>query len=165
MKNVMHSPVLVLNSSYEALHVCSARRALTLVVKDVAIIQHDTGNQVHAGIMFPSVIRLKSYRRVPHRAQRLTRKNILVRDGHQCQYCGEMFSAMVLTLDHVIPRSKGGLSTWDNLVACCGPCKNLAVRPLDKASNTASISSPLARSLRARSSSTWRICSLLSCRF
>jgi 5-methylcytosine-specific restriction endonuclease McrA len=122
MRNVMHSPVLVLNSSYEPLHVCSARRALTLVVKEVALIQHDTGSQVHAGIMFPSVIRLKQYRRVPHRAQRLTRKNILVRDGHQCQYCGEMFSAMVLTLDHVIPRSKGGLSEWSNLVAACSDC-------------------------------------------
>lgn len=122
MRNAMHSPVLVLNASYEPLHICAARRALVLIVKDAAIIQDHLGREVHAGIMFPSVIRLKTYRKVPHRVQELTRKNILVRDGHQCQYCGETFSAMVLTLDHVIPRSRGGLSTWENLVACCGDC-------------------------------------------
>jgi len=119
MRNAMHSPVLVLNASYEPLHICAARRALVLIVKEAAVIQDHAGREVHAGIMFPTVIRLKQYRKVPHRAQVLTRKNILTRDNHQCQYCGETFSAMELTLDHVIPRSKGGLSTWENLVACC----------------------------------------------
>ena len=119
MRNVMHNPVLVLNASYEPLHICAARRALVLVVKDAAHIQEHAGREVHAGIMFPTVIRLKAYRRVPHRIRVLTRKNILVRDGHQCQYCGKTFSAMELTLDHVVPRSRGGLATWENLVACC----------------------------------------------
>ena len=119
MRSVMHSPVLVLNASYEPLHICAARRALVLIVKDAAHIQEHAGREVHAGIMFPTVIRLRSYRRVPHRIRVLTRKNILVRDSYQCQYCGKMFSAMELTLDHVIPRSKGGLSTWENLGACC----------------------------------------------
>ena len=119
MRSAIHSPVLVLNASYEPLHVCAARRALTLIVKDAAHIQEHAGREVHAGIMFPTVIRLKAYRKVPHRAQVLTRRNILVRDGYQCQYCGSTFSAMELTLDHVIPRSRGGLSTWENLVACC----------------------------------------------
>ena len=119
MRNVMHNLVLVLNASYEPLHICAARRALVLIVKDSAHIQEHAGREVHAGIMFPTVIRLKAYRRVPHRIRLLTRKNILVRDGHQCQYCGKTFSAMELTLDHVVPRSKGGLSTWENLVACC----------------------------------------------
>jgi len=119
MRSAIHRPVLVLNASYEPLHVCAARRALTLIVKDAAHIQEHAGREVHAGIMFPTVIRLKAYRKVPHRVQVLTRRSILVRDGYQCQYCGSTFSAMELTLDHVIPRSRGGLSTWENLVACC----------------------------------------------
>jgi len=119
MRSAIHSPVLVLNASYEPLHVCAARRALTLIVKDAAHIQEHAGREVHAGIMFPTVIRLKAYRKVPHRVQVLTRRSILVRDGYQCQYCGSTFSAMELTVDHVIPRSRGGLSTWENLVACC----------------------------------------------
>jgi 5-methylcytosine-specific restriction endonuclease McrA len=123
-RNITYSPVLVLNASYEPLHVCAARRALTLIVKDCAVILDHVGREVHAGIMFPSVIRLKEYRKVPHRAQKLTRKNILVRDDYRCQYCGDTFSAMELTLDHVIPRSQGGLSVWDNLVAACHDCNH-----------------------------------------
>ena len=119
MRSVIHSTVLVLNASYEPLHVCAARRALTLVVKDAAHIQEHAGREVYAGIMFPTVIRLKAYRKVPHRAQVLTRRNILVRDGYQCQYCGRKFSAKELTLDHVMPRSRGGRASWENLVACC----------------------------------------------
>jgi 5-methylcytosine-specific restriction endonuclease McrA len=122
MRNVMRSPVLVLNASYEPLHICAARRALTLIVKDCAVIQHDTGRQVHVGIMFPSVIRLKRYARVPHRAQEMTRKNILMRDDYRCQYCGVLRSGAELTLDHILPRAQGGLSTWENLVAACGEC-------------------------------------------
>lgn len=119
MSNAKNQSVLVLNASFEAIAICHLRRALVLLVKDAALTQEHIGREIHAGIMWPSVIRLKRYRHVPHRVQVLTRRNILVRDGHQCQYCGETFSAMELTLDHVIPRSKGGLSTWENLVACC----------------------------------------------
>src|ERR1035441_5809285 len=72
MRSVMHSPVLVLNASYEPLHICAARRALTLVVKDVAHIQEHAGREVHAGIMFPTVIRLKAYRKLPHRVDAVT---------------------------------------------------------------------------------------------
>jgi hypothetical protein len=78
MRSAIHSPVLVLNASYEPLHVCAARRALTLIVKDAAHVQEHAGREVHAGIMFPTVIRLKAYRKVPHRVQVLTRRNILV---------------------------------------------------------------------------------------
>jgi 5-methylcytosine-specific restriction endonuclease McrA len=122
MSNAKGQAVLVLNASFEPVSICHLRRALVLVVKDSALIQEHTGREIHAGIMWPSVIRLKKYRHVPHRVQVLTRRNILVRDGHQCQYCGETFSALVLTLDHVIPRSKGGPSTWENLVAACKDC-------------------------------------------
>lgn len=122
MRNATNSPVLVLNASFEAIAICASRRALALVVKDTAWVQEHDGREVHAGIMFPTVIRLKEYKKIPHRVQVLTRKNLLARDNHECQYCGEAFSAWDLTLDHVVPRSKGGPSSWQNLVACCGPC-------------------------------------------
>jgi 5-methylcytosine-specific restriction endonuclease McrA len=70
----------------------------------------------------PSVIRLLEYRRIPHQTRALSRKNILLRDRNSCQYCSVTLTAGELTLDHVIPRSRGGLSTWENLVACCHDC-------------------------------------------
>lgn len=122
--SIMNSMTLVLNASYEPIHICAARRALTLVVKDAAIIKHDTGQEVHAGtgLMMPSVIMLRQYRRVPSRVQVLTRKNVLLRDRNVCQYCFQVFPASELTMDHVMPRSRGGLSTWTNLVAACKDC-------------------------------------------
>ena len=73
-------------------------------------------------IHVPSVIRLLEYRRIPHQTRALSRKNILLRDRNTCQYCGKILAAGELTLDHVIPRSRGGASTWENLVACCHNC-------------------------------------------
>jgi 5-methylcytosine-specific restriction endonuclease McrA len=70
----------------------------------------------------PSVIRLLEYRRIPHQTRALSRKNILLRDRNTCQYCGKVIPSSDLTLDHVIPRSRGGSSTWENLVACCHTC-------------------------------------------
>jgi 5-methylcytosine-specific restriction endonuclease McrA len=122
MQDATKQVVLQLNYSFEPMAFCNVRRAARLVVKGKArIIEHD-GRELSAGIMFPAVIRLMEYRHVPHKMQTLSRKNILIRDRNQCQYCGERFQPSELTLDHVHPRSKGGLSTWANLVACCGPC-------------------------------------------
>jgi 5-methylcytosine-specific restriction endonuclease McrA len=70
----------------------------------------------------PSVIRLLEYRRIPHQSRALSRKNILLRDRNTCQYCGTVLPSSELTLDHVIPRSRHGASTWENLVACCHVC-------------------------------------------
>jgi 5-methylcytosine-specific restriction endonuclease McrA len=70
----------------------------------------------------PSVIRLLEYRRIPHQTRALSRKNILLRDRNTCQYCQKVLTAAELTLDHVIPRSRGGASSWENLVACCRDC-------------------------------------------
>ena len=70
----------------------------------------------------PSVIRLLEYRRIPHQTRALSRKNILLRDRNTCQYCQKVLIASELTLDHVIPRSRGGASSWENLVACCRDC-------------------------------------------
>ncbi len=71
---------------------------------------------------WPSVIKLKDYIRIPYKKIILTRKNILKRDGHRCAYCGR--GDLPLTVDHVIPKSRGGTDTWENLVAACLPCNN-----------------------------------------
>ncbi len=122
---VMHAPVLVLNASYEPINICAARRAIVLVLKGVAMTEEENGHFLHAARMamrVPSVIRLLEYRRIPHQTRALSRKNILLRDRNTCQYCGKSLPSSDLTLDHVTPRSRGGLSTWENLVACCHPC-------------------------------------------
>ena len=121
----MQTPVLVLNASYEPINICGARRALVLVLKGVARTEEEQGATMHAARMnvkMPSVIRLLEYRRIPHQTRALSRKNILLRDRNCCQYCQVVLTAGELTLDHVIPRSRGGLSTWENLVACCHDC-------------------------------------------
>ncbi|MBW4028154.1 MAG: HNH endonuclease [Acidobacteria bacterium] len=121
----MQMPVLVLNASYEPINICGARRALVLVLKGVARTEEEQGSTLHAArvrMPLPSVIRLLEYRRIPHQTRALSRKNILLRDRNSCQYCGVVLHANELTLDHVIPRSRGGLSTWENLVACCHAC-------------------------------------------
>jgi 5-methylcytosine-specific restriction endonuclease McrA len=123
--HVLHAPVLVLNASYEPIHVCAARRAIVLVLKGVAMTEEENCHFLHAArlaLRVPSVIRLLEYRRIPHQARTLSRKNILLRDRNTCQYCGEVLPSSELTLDHVIPRSRGGASTWENLVACCHAC-------------------------------------------
>ena len=123
----LHAPVLVLNASYEPINVCAARRAIVLVLKGVAMAEEENGHFLHAArvaIRVPSVIRLLEYRRIPHQTRALSRKNILLRDHSCCQYCGKQFSPSELTLDHVLPRSRGGDSTWDNLVACCKRCNH-----------------------------------------
>ncbi len=123
--NVMHQPVLVLNASYEPINVCAARRAIVLVLKGIAMTEEVNGHTLHAArlaVRIPSVIRLLEYRRIPHQTRALSRKNILLRDRNTCQYCAQVLPSAELTLDHVIPRSRGGLSTWENLVACCHIC-------------------------------------------
>jgi len=124
-RSPMHAPVLVLNASYEPINVCAARRAIVLVLKGVAMMEEANGHHLHSAriaIHVPSVIRLLEYRRIPHQTRALSRKNILLRDRNTCQYCGKILAAGELTLDHVVPRSRGGLSSWENLVACCHNC-------------------------------------------
>src|SRR3979411_1562274 len=120
--STMQRPVLVLNASYEPINICGARRALVLVLKGVARTEEEQGAILHAALVrvpMPPVIRLLEYRRIPHQTRALSRKNILLRDRNTCQYCGVVLNSGELTLDHVQPRSRGGLSTWENLVACC----------------------------------------------
>src|ERR1700733_5835797 len=119
------APVLVLNASYEPINVCAARRALVLVLKGVAMTEEENGHFLHSArvaMRLPSVRRLLEYRQIPHQSRALSRKTILLRDRNTCQYCATVLSSSELTLDHVVPRSRGGSSTWENLVACCHEC-------------------------------------------
>jgi len=123
----LQKPVLVLNASYEPINVCAARRALVLVLKGIATAEEHSPFAVHssrANTRLPSVIRLLEYRRIPQQSRALSRKNILMRNRYTCQYCLKCPPSIDLTLDHVVPRSRHGESTWENLVACCHQCNN-----------------------------------------
>jgi 5-methylcytosine-specific restriction endonuclease McrA len=117
--------VLVLNASFEPINVCTVRRAAVLVLKQRAEILEHGERRLHAETMTmprPLVIRLVTYVRIPRDAHRrkITRRAVFARDRWTCQYCGHERGN--LTVDHVIPRSRGGGSSWDNIVACCAPC-------------------------------------------
>jgi 5-methylcytosine-specific restriction endonuclease McrA len=122
--NATHRPVLVLNATYEPVNICAARRALVLLFKGEALVEEQYDHHTINLNPLPSVIRLNRYRRVPQRRHVVSRKNILLRDRNTCQYCAEVFSPVKLTLDHVLPRSRGGKNSWENLVACCTPCNH-----------------------------------------
>lgn len=119
------SRALVLNASYEPLGVVPSRRALVLVLDRKADVLHESGTVVRAeraAFAVPSVIRLRYFVRVPYqRRVTLSRRAVLYRDGRRCQYCGRDADS----IDHVVPRSRGGGHTWDNVVAACRRC-NLA---------------------------------------
>jgi 5-methylcytosine-specific restriction endonuclease McrA len=120
--------VLVLNASYEAINVVSARRAIKMICKGAALVEASSKHVIRTSSMaipVPSVIRLLIYRRIPRQTRAVSRKSIMLRDRYTCQYCREVFVARQLTLDHVIPRSRSGGNTWENLVACCYRCNNL----------------------------------------
>lgn len=112
--------VLVLNASYEPLNITSWRRAIVLLLKGKAEQIEHNGRVVYRNIPLPTVIRLRHYVKVPYKEIPLTRKNILHRDSHSCQYCG--YTGDDLTLDHVVPRSRGGGDHWENLVTACVRC-------------------------------------------
>jgi 5-methylcytosine-specific restriction endonuclease McrA len=117
--------VLVLNASYEPLNVCSVRRAYVLVYKGKAeVIEHLNRELRSASSSFrwPHVIRLLEYVRVPKAVRRkISRRALFARDDWRCQYCG---SSGRLTLDHVVPRSRGGASEWENVVTSCASCNH-----------------------------------------
>lgn len=118
--------VLLLNATYEPLTALTARRAIVLLVCDKAdAVHHDpTGPVLHsadATVAIPSVIRLRTYVRVPYRARvPMTRAALMQRDRYRCGYCG----GKAETIDHVIPRSRGGEHSWENCVASCAPCNH-----------------------------------------
>ena len=113
--------VLVLNASYEPLNITTWRRAVVMVLKGKAEgLEHDPVRRIREDTLLPTVIRLRHFVRVPYKPLPLTRRNLFHRDGHRCQYCGA--SAQRLSVDHVVPRSRGGLDTWENVTTACLPC-------------------------------------------
>ena len=116
------SRALVLNTTFEPLCVVSARRAVVLLLTQKADLVTDSGERMHSerlSIEVPSVIKLRSFVRVPYRRRAaLNRRAVFARDGSRCQYC----AAPAESIDHVIPRSKGGEHVWENVVAACRPC-------------------------------------------
>lgn len=120
------SRVLLLNATFEPLTALPLRRAVVLVVCGKAEVVHDdpSGLELHAAsvvVAVPSVIRLSTYVRVPYRAKvPLTRAGLMHRDRYRCAYCG----GKAETIDHVVPRSRGGAHSWQNCVACCARCNH-----------------------------------------
>jgi 5-methylcytosine-specific restriction endonuclease McrA len=116
----MGGRVLVLNATYEPINVCTVRRAVVLLLKDKAELVERGVRELHSEsstLARPVVIRLVTY--VNAHRRKITRRAVFARDSWTCQYCGARSN---LTVDHVIPRSKGGGSNWENIVASCAPC-------------------------------------------
>ena len=139
----LQSPVLVLNKNWQPVHVATVARALVLLWKDAARVvdardyqtfswddwsrlRPDDGDAFMQGVRLrfrvPEVITLTGFDRLPTRAVTFSRRNIYKRDRFQCQYCGENPGSEELTIDHVVPRAQGGVSSWTNCVLACLPC-------------------------------------------
>lgn len=121
----MNSAVLVLNQNYEPLNVCDVRRALVLILGGKADALEQRGQYLHTttrAFSVPSVIRLRAFVRRPRPKVKLSRREIFIRDNFTCQYCGAI--AKDLTVDHVVPRCRGGLHVWTNVVTSCKACNH-----------------------------------------
>lgn len=122
---MINSPVLVLNQNYEPLNVSRVRRAVVLVMRGKAEMLENGTGVVRTGsgeIAQPSVIRLVYMIKRPRQQKKLSRREVFHRDGYTCQYCGVETSD--LTLDHVIPRHRGGRHVWENVVSACSRCNS-----------------------------------------
>ena len=143
MEAVLRSDVLVLNRLYQAIHITTARRAFVQLYEggaravdaDYRTFDFDSwsalGEALHGAdavstprlrLRVPRVILLVGYEKLPKARVRFSRLNIYARDASRCQYCGHQFQRSDINLDHVIPRSRGGLTTWENVVCSCIPC-------------------------------------------
>ena len=123
MSTILNRRVLVLNQSYEPLMVIGAKRAVILLLTEKVDSLESYREQIHSAYLtlsLPSVIRLRDYARIRRKEIVLSRKNILKRDNHTCQYCA--IQSVPMTIDHVIPRQRGGEDSWYNLVAACVSC-------------------------------------------
>jgi len=120
---MVNSPVLVLNQSYEPLNLCRTRRAIVLVFRGKAEALENSRGEIHSAkqvFQIPSVIRLVYMVKRPYHQRKLTKVEVFNRDHYACQYCGRQTKE--LTLDHVIPRRRGGEHSWENVVSACIPC-------------------------------------------
>ncbi len=150
--SALDASVLVLNKLFMAVHIISVRRAFILLCKDLAeVVSQEDGQfstydfetwrevsefrakhfrkedddwvrTASSEIQVPRVIRLLAYEKLPKQTVKFNRRNIFARDHNQCQYCGKKFPTTELSLDHIVPRSQGGQSTWENIVCACIAC-------------------------------------------
>ncbi len=124
--NIINRSVLVLNQTYEPLHICDVKRAITLILEQKASLvltaDHLYLHTVSNAYPVPSVIRIHQYIHVPHWEAVLNKANIFRRDNYTCQYCGAQ--NVPLTIDHVVPKVRGGSDSWTNLVTACVECNN-----------------------------------------
>ncbi len=118
---------MVLNQSYEPLTICTLKKAVLLIYLGKAEIVHKDEKKsirtVKMNFPWPSVIRISKFIKVPYKKVILTRKNILRRDNYKCAYCGR--SDLMLTVDHIIPKARGGSDSWENLITACTKCNNI----------------------------------------
>jgi len=118
--------VLVLNQNYEPLGVCNVHRAVILLYLGKAEMINRIQNRYMRSMKLrypvPTIVRLLLYKKIPRKKVLMSRKNILIRDNYQCQYCGR--KNVELTVDHVLPRDRGGKEDWDNLICACVKCNN-----------------------------------------
>jgi len=148
MSSRMKNRALVLNKAWQPVNIVGMRRALTLMFQGHAQVVHAEADGAHRvftlaewmdyserhpdaarsiravrlALLAPSVLLLTEFDRLPRREVRFCRRNVYLRDGHRCQYCGRVFSPGELTLDHVVPRELGGRTTWENIVTACARC-------------------------------------------
>ncbi len=119
----MNANVLVLNQDYQPLSICSVQRSMKLLFLEKAELLHDDPDKElrtpRDAYQYPSVIRLRSYIRIPYTKVVLSRRNIMRRDNFTCQYCSRKSK---LTIDHILPKSRGGADTWENLTTACEKC-------------------------------------------
>jgi hypothetical protein len=142
MTDILSKPVLILNRVFAPVQLTTAKRAFVLLYGDSARALDAAGAEydfeewrtlepldtddilpiIGGALRVPRVLHLHRYDRTPRVTVRLTRRNIMLRDQHQCQYCGKQPPLRDLNIDHVMPRSRGGADTWENLVTACRPC-------------------------------------------
>lgn len=188
--SALNANVLVLNKLYHPIHVTSARRAFVLLYKNdaeaitladerllglsfQAWLEHSEGttedddwvSTVSMSVRVPRIVRLLTYERFPIGRVNFSRKNVLARDEYRCQYCGHRASAKELTLDHVIPRSRGGKHCWTNVVAACYRCNDRKGRYTPKEAGMHLLKEPIApkrspeikRKLEERKYTLWKL--------
>ena len=169
MPNSLDNQVLVLNRLWQPVNICSARRALGLLCLDHAHVvgtfednlfsTHDLQSwmrledgpdgwpvvrTVSSKFWLPSIIVLTAFDRLPRKEVKFSRENVLHRDGHVCQYCGERFESRDLNLDHVVPKDKGGMTTWENIVCSCIRCNSKKGNKLPSEAKMALLRKPVA---------------------
>jgi 5-methylcytosine-specific restriction endonuclease McrA len=118
----MKKKVLVLNATQMPINITSWERAMSLLYKEKATVVVNNGHLINGRFRLPEIIKLSKYVPRPYNEVAFSRRNIYLRDNHTCQYCGR--SGGNLTIDHVVPKSRGGADSWENMVVCCARCNN-----------------------------------------